>query len=82
MSGFTISKVRVHPVERQESTMRGFARVEIEGGLFISELRIYEDSRDSTKLFIAFPTRQHPNGEDRKVAYPVTDEARKSSQKP
>lgn len=76
MSDFTIEKVFVRPFEREGSALCGLARIQIEGGLFLSELRIYGNSGNVNSLYIAFPTRKDASGGDRKVVYPITDQAR------
>lgn len=77
MPEFTIEKVFVFPTEKEGSLIKGFARIEIEGGLFISELRIFEDSRNPKLLYVSFPTRKNNRGDDKKTIYPNNDRARK-----
>lgn len=76
MADFTIEKVFVYPISRENSKILGYARIQIEGGLFIAELRIFADSKDPDKIYIAFPTRRGSQDEDRKVVYPLTENAR------
>ena len=54
----------------------GVARVELSCGLFLSEMRIYEDVKEPDGLYISFPTREGTNGEIHKVYYPNTNDAR------
>ena len=70
-----IEQVFVHRFPNPDGALLGYARLTLVGGLFISELRIYKDSKNPMLLYISFPTRQDFN-KDKKVVYPVTDECR------
>ena len=70
-----IEQVFVHRFPNPDGPLLGYARLTLVGGLFISELRIYKDSKNPVLLYISFPTRQDKETE-KKVVYPITDECR------
>lgn len=76
MSDFNIEKVFVHPLPERKAPLLGFARVQIEGGLFLSELRIYKDSKIEGEIYISFPTRTDKKGVEHRTVYPIKHEAR------
>lgn len=70
-----IEEVFVHRFKKPDGPLLGYARLKLVGGLFISELRIYTDSKQPGLIYISFPTR--PDGDsEKKVVYPITDECR------
>lgn len=70
-----IEEVFVHRFANPEGPLLGYARLKLVGGLFISEMRIYIDSKNPYLLYISFPTRPD-KGTEKKVVYPITDECR------
>lgn len=70
-----IEEIFVHRFKNPDGPLLGYARFTLTGGLFISELRIYTDSKNPSLLYISFPTRPDKETE-KKVVYPITDECR------
>ena len=68
-----ITKVEVHKVQKENSRIRGFARVYLDDVFVINNIRIIEGEKG---LFIAMPSRPKANGEFEDVAHPLNQECR------
>ena len=69
-----ITNVRVRVVEKENSKMRGIAKVLIDGCFLVEDIRILEGDEG---LFIAMPSKTLPDGSHRDTAHPINKETRK-----
>ncbi len=68
-----ITNVRVNIVNNENSKMRGFASVTIDGVFVVHDIRILEGNNG---LFLAMPSKQVAPGEYRDIAHPINSETR------
>ena len=68
-----ITNVRVRVLEKENSKMRGFASVTIDGMFAVHDIRILEGENG---LFLAMPSKPVAPGEYRDIAHPINPEAR------
>ncbi len=69
-----ITDVDVHIVKRDNSKMRAYVTVTIDGLFVVHDIRILEGSNG---LFLAMPSKQIAPGEHRDIAHPISADARK-----
>jgi DNA-binding cell septation regulator SpoVG len=68
-----IKRIFILPVSKEGSLLLALARIELQSGLFLSELRVYPNPNSKNGIFIAYPTRKSTNGQVMKVFYPNND---------
>ena len=69
-----ITDVDVHIVKRENSKMRAYVTVTIDGLFVVHDIRILEGSNG---LFLAMPSKEIAPGEHRDIAHPISADARK-----
>jgi DNA-binding cell septation regulator SpoVG len=73
---FQIKKVHVHPIDSDTNPdLLAFVRIEIEGGLFLSELEFHLVPDSDDKVFLMYPTTER-KGKSFQYYYPNSSEAR------
>lgn len=64
----------VRKVEKENSKLKGFAKVKIDDCFVVNDIRIIEGENG---LFIAMPSRPNATGGFHDVAHPINQETRK-----
>ena len=68
-----ITDVKIHRAEREDSRIKAYARVLLDDGFLISDIRIIEGTKG---LLVAMPSRKNRKGEFVDIAHPVNQEVR------
>ena len=64
--------------KKENSKMRGIAKVLIDGCFLVEDIRILEGDEG---LFIAMPSKKRLNGEHKDIAHPIDPETREKIEK-
>ena len=70
---FTITNVSIYPINKENSTLKAFATLEIDSVFVLKGIRIIEGK---SGLFVAMPSHKGEDGEYYDDAYPITKKAR------
>ena len=68
-----VTSVEVHKIEKENSKIRGIARIVLDNCFSVNSIRIIEGEKG---LFCAMPSRKTATGESRDYAHPINEEAR------
>ena len=73
-----ITSVTVNKKEKENSRMKGIAKVVIDDCFAVNDIRIIEGDNG---LFIAMPSRKRSTGEYKDIAHPINSETRQMFEK-
>ena len=68
-----ITKVYIHKVDREDSSLKGYATVVIDDCFRVNNIRIIEGK---SRLFCQMPNRKGKNGEFMDIVHPTNEETR------
>lgn len=71
---FTVTEVRVFPVEDQTGNLKAIANITIDNAFAVRGIKVLGGDKG---LFIGMPSKKDKNGEFKDIAHPINSESRK-----